>query len=203
MARIPLFPLSNALFPGGILHLKVFEIRYLELVKRCLADQQPFGVVVLLSGSEVRTPEGVEVLAPVGTLAHIEKWVQPMPALYDLRCRGGMRIQLGDCERGKYGLWTGEYQPIADDPIVLVPERWRDVAGGLGRLIAGLQQQGYDAESMPISHPYRLEEAGWVADRWCELLPLAPADKARLLALNDPLERLREVADALTIRGML
>ncbi len=203
MSRIPLFPLTNALFPDGVLRLRVFEIRYLDMIKRCLAEGQPFGVVILLAGQEVRTPDGMEVLAPVGTLAHIEHWQQPMPALYELRCRGGERFQLTGCERGRYGLWTGQAQAIAADPVEPVPETLREAVGALGRLIAGLQRQGHDDADMPVAPPYRLDEAGWVADRWCELLPLAPADKARLLALRDPVARLREVAGNLAARGLL
>ncbi|MGK4922219.1 LON peptidase substrate-binding domain-containing protein [Bordetella hinzii] len=203
MARIPLFPLTNALFPDGILRLRVFEIRYLDMIKRCLAEGRPFGVVILLAGQEVRTPDGMEVLAPVGTLAHIEQWQQPMAALYELRCRGGERFQLAGCERGRYGLWTGQAQAIAADPVEPVPEALRDAVGALGRLIAGLQRQGHDPADMPVAPPYRLDEAGWVADRWCELLPLAPADKARRLALRDPVARLREVAADLAARGLL
>ncbi len=116
MSRIPLFPLTNALFPDGVLRLRVFEIRYLDMIKRCLAEGQPFGVVILLAGQEVRTPDGMEVLAPVGTLAHIEHWQQPMPALYELRCRGGERFQLAGCERGRYGLWTGRHHSHRKEP---------------------------------------------------------------------------------------
>ncbi|OZI75066.1 LON peptidase substrate-binding domain-containing protein [Bordetella genomosp. 12] len=203
MARLPLFPLSNALFPDGVLHLRVFEIRYLDMIKRCLEDGQPFGVVILLAGQEVRKPDSLEVLAPVGTLARIEHWQQPVAALYELRCRGGERFDLADCERGRYGLWTGQTQAIAADPVVAVPDALRGAVSALGRLIAGLQQQGYGPAEMPVAAPYRLEEAAWVADRWCELLPLAAADKARLLALRDPLARLREVNGELAARGLL
>ena len=85
MALIPLFPLSRALFPGGVLHLRVFEVRYLDMVRRCIADGTGFGVVALLSARGPQ-PEGLETLAPVGTMARIESWDAPMPALLALRC---------------------------------------------------------------------------------------------------------------------
>src|SRR5690606_1549958 len=72
MDDIPLFPLGNALFPAGVLTLQVFEVRYLDIVKKCIANQSEFGVVVLLSGREIRTPEGQETLAGVGTMARID-----------------------------------------------------------------------------------------------------------------------------------
>ncbi len=79
MSLIPLFPLSNALFPAGVLHLRIFEVRYLDMIRRCIVDGSEFGVVGLLSGQEVRTPEGVEILAPVGTMARIDAWDEALP----------------------------------------------------------------------------------------------------------------------------
>src|SRR5690606_3369568 len=77
MISTPLFPLSRALYPEGILHLRIFEIRYLDMIKQCIAEQSEFGVVPLLAGNEVRTPEGKEVLADFGTMAKIEQWQAP------------------------------------------------------------------------------------------------------------------------------
>ncbi len=121
MATIPLFPLSNALFPAGVLHLRIFEVRYLDMIRRCIADGTEFGVVALLAGNEVRSPEGQEVLADVGTLARIDAWDAPMPALLQLRCVGTSRFRLVSSQLAKYGLWMGEIEPIPDDPPLPVP----------------------------------------------------------------------------------
>jgi Lon protease-like protein len=51
---LPLFPLGTVLFPGGWLPLQIFEVRYLDLMKRCERSGEPFGVVSLQSGQEVR-----------------------------------------------------------------------------------------------------------------------------------------------------
>jgi hypothetical protein len=197
MALIPLFPLSRALFPGGVLHLRVFEVRYLDMVRRCIADGTGFGVVALLSGNEVRSPEGQETLAPVGTMARIESWDAPMPALLALRCVGAGRFRLHASQLAKYGLWMGEAEAIADDPPAEVPTDLQDCADALGKLIAGWQREGVPAEHMPLAPPFRLDDCGWVADRWCELLPLPAAEQARLLALPDPVARLAAVRQAL------
>ena len=201
MRDIALFPLSNALFPAGVLHLRVFEVRYLDMVRRCQEEGEPFGVVALLAGQEVRTPEGIEVLAPVGTYARIDRCEAVTPTLLALSCTGLGRFRLGDTQRGQYGLWHGEASDIDDDPIEPVPTAFEGVADMLGALIADAQQRG--ADDLPVGAPYRLDEAGWVADRWCELLPLPIAMKARLLALTDPIARLREVRDALAEGGLL
>ncbi|CAB3928745.1 LON peptidase substrate-binding domain-containing protein [Achromobacter deleyi] len=197
MATIPLFPLSNVLFPAGVMHLRIFEVRYLDMIRRCIADGTEFGVVALLAGNEVRSPEGTETLAPVGTLARIDTWDAPMPALLQLRCVGTSRFRLVSNQLAKYGLWMGEIEPIPDDPILPVPAALQPCADALGSLVAQWQQEGVPAESMPLAPPYRLDECAWVADRWCELLPLPAAEKVRLLALTDPEVRLAAVHAAL------
>lgn len=44
MTSIPLFPLNTVLFPDGYLPLQVFEVRYLDMVKKCIASGQPFAI---------------------------------------------------------------------------------------------------------------------------------------------------------------
>ena len=63
MAELPLFPLQTVLFPDGLLELKIFEARYLDLMSRCLREQAPFGVVALRAGSEARSAAGEPVAA--------------------------------------------------------------------------------------------------------------------------------------------
>jgi len=197
MAEIPLFPLSNALFPAGVLHLRVFEVRYLDMIRRCLADGREFGVVVLLSGSEVRTPEGTETLADVGTMARIDQCDAPMPALLSLVCTGTTRFRLVSARQAQYGLWMGQAEPLPEPPAREVPRALQPSADALGQLIAGMQREGVPPASMPLAPPFRLDDCAWVADRWAELLPLAAAEKARLLGLEDPLARLQAIQDAL------
>ncbi|WP_144634108.1 LON peptidase substrate-binding domain-containing protein [Bordetella genomosp. 13] len=197
MAEIPLFPLSNALFPAGVLHLRIFEVRYLDMIRRCLADGTEFGVVVLLAGNEVRTPEGSETLATVGTMARIVQCDAPMPALLEVACAGTTRFRLVSAKRAQYGLWLGQAEPLPQPPEAEVPHDLQPSADALGQLIAGMQRDGVPAASMPLAPPFRLDECGWVADRWAELLQLRPAEKARLLGLDDPVARLRAIQDAL------
>jgi uncharacterized protein len=54
LAQLPLFPLQTVLFPGGWLPLRIFEVRYLDMIGRCHKAGAPFGVVSLSEGSEVR-----------------------------------------------------------------------------------------------------------------------------------------------------
>ena len=202
MNAIPLFPLSTTLFPAGALTLRIFEVRYLDMIKKCIADGTEFGVVTLMSGSEIRRPEGGEELATVGTMARIEEWSAPMPALLHLRCTGTSRFHLLSSAKAKYGLWMGSTLPLADDPTVPIPASLQGSANALGKVIAQLQKDRVPVSEMPFSPPFRLDESGWVADRWCELLPLGTEEKLRLLALQDPVWRLECVHKFMSDRGL-
>lgn len=203
MNAIPLFPLSTTLFPAGVLSLRVFEVRYLDMIKKCIANRAEFGVVTLISGSEVRSPERKEELGAIGTMARIDEWSAPMPALLHVRCTGGTRFRLVSSARGQYGLWMGNTLPMDDDPRVPVPQTLQASANALGKLIAKLQKDGVPAPEMPFAPPFRLDESGWVADRWCELLPLPTEEKLRLLALEDPVWRLECVHQFMSDRGLM
>lgn len=200
---LPLFPLGRALFPDGVLHLRIFEVRYLDMIKKCLDNSEPFGVVPLLEGKEVRTPQGGEILGQAGTLAKIEEWVALTPSLFQLRCTGTSRFRVQSCEQGQFGLWGGQIEILADDPVIAIPETLQPSANRLGRLIADLQKDGTPAPAMPIVPPFRLDECGWVADRWSELLPLSPHQQLQMLEQKDPLERLAQIQHGLDSQGLL
>ena len=194
---IPLFPLGAGLYPDGLLALRIFEVRYLDMVKRCLKEKTPFGVVRLEEGSEVRKPGVTERFSAVGTVAEILDADALQPALLLLRCRGVERFRVVSSEVGKYGLWTAEVETIEADAAEEIPWELQSAADKLGQVIAGLQKQGVVDEQMPILRPYRLDECGWVANRWAEMLPLGVSVKQSLLEDMRPKERLRRVLQAM------
>lgn len=202
MTTIPLFPLGTTLFPGGILPLRVFEVRYLDMVKKCLADGSTFGVVALLQGSEIRTPEGHEQLAHYGTLARIDSSMVPMPGVINLRCTGTTRFALSASELGQFGLWRGAIQDLPADPSIPIPATLQSTANHLGKLITSLQKDRVPNDEMPFARPYLMDDCGWVANRWAELLPLNVERKQTLLATDDPVQRLTEVHRFLTDSGL-
>lgn len=203
MQEIPLFPLGRALFPNGVLHLRIFEVRYLDMIRRCIEDGNEFGVVGLIEGREVRSPQGVEKLSNAGTMARIDAWHSPMPALIHLRCIGTTPFELLQSRQGKFGLWMGSALPLPIDPYVPIPVSLQPSADALGKLIANLQQEGAPPDAMPVAAPFRLTECGWVADRWGELLPLTAIQRQNLLRLRDPAQRLERVQDYLRLHGVL
>ena len=203
MPSIPLFPLKTILFPDGHLPLQVFEVRYLDLIKRCIAKGEEFGVVSLLDGSEVRVPDQHETLSACGTMARILDWSAPLPGLLQISCIGTTRFQIRSAEQLKHGLWMAEVDEVAEDMVVPVPTEQQDVANALGALIRSLQKKQISTANMSLAPPYRLDEAGWVANRWCELLRLDMEEKQRLLLQENPVLRLELVQDVLSENGLL
>jgi len=203
MASIPLFPLNTILFPDGHLPLQVFEVRYLDLIKRCIARGEEFGVVSLLEGSEVRLPDKQDTLSTAGTMARIIDWTAPLPGLLQISCIGTTRFQVRSAEQLKHGLWMAEVDQVAEDMVVPIPTEQQDVANALGALIRSLQKKQISTANMPLAPPYRLDEAGWVANRWCELLRLDLEEKQRLLLQENPVLRLELIQDVLSENGLL
>ncbi|WP_038491272.1 LON peptidase substrate-binding domain-containing protein [Janthinobacterium agaricidamnosum] len=203
MATIPLFPLNTVLFPDGYLPLQIFEVRYLNMVQKCIADGQPFGVVSLLDGTEVRKPGMHDTLAEVGTLAQIVDWSAPLAGLLQIKCSGSGRFRILSSEQLKHGLWMGQVEMLDDDKAVPIPPDQENVANALGALIRTLQEEHIPADQMPMMPPFRLDECGWVANRWCELLSLDLAQKQRLLAQQNPMLRLELIQDVLSDNGLL
>jgi Lon protease-like protein len=214
LTQLPLFPLQSVLFPGGALPLRIFEVRYLDMIGRCHRAGEPFGVVCLSEGSDTRrrapdagsgkpTGDGFahEAFFPVGTLARITRFERPQPGLMMIGCVGTQRFRVQRSEQLKHGLWVADVELIDDDRLLPVPDDLhftREALQGLVRNIAdSIEQSGEAGVEMPLLEPYRWDDCGWLANRWSELLPLAPALKQRFMALDSPVLRLELVADTL------
>ena len=197
MDELPLFPLRTVLFPDGLLELKIFEARYLDLVSRCLRAQAPFGVVALRSGGEARTSEGEPVeLYEVGTLAELVEVDAPQPGILFVRCRGGARFALRRTRQERDGLWLGEIDPVAADVEIAPSPGQEGLVRRLTDAVAALAAHG----SAPFLEPHRFDSAGWVANRWCEILDLPLDMRQRSMTLADPRTRLDVVASFLRAR---
>ena len=229
LQSLPLFPLGTVLYPGGFLPLRIFEVRYLDMIGKCHKTGAPFGVVALTEGVEVRRPAspkaesagnasgagGAAGVAPpsgdgfaneafndVGTLATIDELTVPQPGLMVIRCTGMQRFQIARREKLKHGLWVADVARVPDDQSIPIPGDLQRVASALGGVIKTLQARGVPTAQMPLQPPYRLDDCAWVANRWCELLPMPLAMKQRMMALDNPLVRLELVSDILERTGI-
>lgn len=189
--ELPLFPLQAVLFPQGHLHLKVFEARYVDLMNRCLRDQQPFGVVCLRQGPEARKDSETIELEEVGTLAWLQALDSTEPGVLKVHCTGGQRFRYRKLQQADTGLWSAHKVTLIPDDVVMKPqERFKDAMIALARAVAALDIRSpgqFPAENR------RFTELGWAANRWAELLPLPLSARQQLMALQDPAGRLEVI----------
>lgn len=201
---LPLFPLNTVLFPDGILPLRVFEARYTDMVRDCMKDNKPFGVVLIRSGSEVGIAAEPE---DVGCLAHIVDWDMQDLGVLLLRTVGGRRFRIIELRTLPDQRIEARIELIADDEHVAVDQRLRACAASLQRIIdsinaKGEAEQGADFVS-PFARPARLDDAGWVANRWSEILPIPMKARQKLLELEDASARLAVIHEFLDEHRLL
>lgn len=166
--RIFLFPLGTVLFPGGMLPLKIFEQRYLEMTKACIRDNLPFGVCLIREGREVGN---AAVPESVGCLANIEQWDMPNSSMFHLLARGGERFRIIETQVAANGLLSGDVEMLPP-PAPCAPEA--DCVELLERVVA---QVGADHFPQPL----QMDDGAWVAYRLAEMLPMPMAQKQLLL----------------------
>jgi len=176
---IALFPLNIVLFPGGPLPLRIFETRYVDMVRNCMRGDQRFGVVLIREGSEVGPAETFDV----GTMAKIIDFHQLSDGFLGLSCIGEERFRILTRSRQADGLNLAQTEWMAAEPKVAVPERHVRLAELLHSVLPQLGE-AYAGMTM------HLDDAAWVGHRLAEILPIASAEKQFCLELDDPVERL-------------
>ncbi|RAR81800.1 hypothetical protein AX018_101944 [Paracidovorax anthurii] len=203
LTSLPLFPLGTVLFPGGQLALRVFEVRYLDMVRKCRQTGAPFGVVALTDGHEVRQPGAApEQFHDVGTLAAIADLDASHPGLIALRAQGSERFRIVRRHLLPHGLWIADVEQLPPDAAIPVPEDLRKTASALEQVLARLRDRSPDDPGLAVPLAAQLDDCGWVANRWCELLPVPLDLKQQLMQLESPLLRLELVGDVLDRTGI-
>ncbi len=180
MRPLPLFPLQSVLFPGGRLALKVFEQRYIDLTKACLAHDQPFGICAIKEGREIG-----ETAVPysVGTLARIVEWDMPETGIFQLRVEGGTRFVIRRLHEEKNRLLVAEAEDIGSECAQPVPDKLRLTVEVIRRIMETLDGAYWGPER-------HFDDAAWVGYRLAEALPLKLSAKQSLLEMNDSIARL-------------
>lgn len=186
LADLPLFPLHTVLFPGGLLPLKIFEARYLDMASECLREKTPFGVCLLKSGAEVAQPDEPAVPEAVGCLAEIEQCDVEAFGMLLVHARGTRRFRLLSHRVEQDGLLVGMAEPVPDDIPLEGGEqlaRFGACAEVLERIIATIRER--DPASVPFAEPFRFDDPSWVSNRLAEVLPIALKARQKLMELTD------------------
>ncbi len=176
----PLFPLPTVLFPEGPLPLRVFEPRYLDMVGRCMREDEPFGVIRIQENNASPDTQ----LCRIGTLAIIADWFRSDGGLLGILAIGSLRFQLHATAVQPDGLRTGDIEELPPEQQVPLPPEFLSMSTALQHLIQKLDRLYQSIET-------RFDDASWVSLRLAEILPIGLEHKQHCLELEDPVERLR------------
>lgn len=180
--ELPLFPLNTVLFPDGLLPLRIFETRYVDMVGRCMRQGTAFGVVPIRSGAEVGGG-GIVETAELGTTARIVDFSKLPDGLLGITCKGEQKFRVLRLWQQPDGLNVGDVEYLPAEVTVELPVEYHHLSDLLRKVLPEL---GEPYASMPGN----FSDASWVSSRLSEILPVSGADKAGLLELNEPLARL-------------
>ncbi len=186
---LPLFPLQTVLFPDGILPLRIFETRYIDMVRECMRLDKPFGVVAIREGTETGQAAQPEA---VGCSAAIVHWDMEAGGLLMIGTRGGLRFRIRETRLLADQRLEARVDFLDADPVVAPLPGQADCASALKSITDDVDQRigRNNTQDYPFALPLRFDDAGWVANRWSEILPLSLKTKQELLELNDPAMRL-------------
>jgi len=181
--RIPLFPLHNVLFPGGVLPLRIFEPRYLEMVSTCMKEGSGFGIALILSGNEVG--EAAKTYE-VGSYARIIDWNMRDDGLLGISVQSEQRFRILSTEVRPNQLIHADVMMLEEPQAQTFPHEYSLAIDLLRDIIAKVG--GHYAEVEP-----RYDDPLWVSGRLAELLPIDLLQKQHLLQLDDSLQRLERL----------
>ena len=186
--ELPLFPLSSVLFPGGNLALRIFEPRYLDLVRRCGRTGEGFGICLLKEGGEVGVARAT---ATIGTEATIIDFAMTDEGLLAITVHGGRRFEILRTRVQPDGLVVGTVRWLHEAPPSLLRSEHHLLSLLLARVMdkAGIDHEGAGKGD--------LADAAWVGWRLAEWLPLTAADRQRRLELDDADARLQSLVERL------
>jgi Lon protease-like protein len=190
MTSLPLFPLPLVLFPEGRLPLRIFEPRYLDMVRDCMRHGTPFGVVCAFPPPD-DAPSRAGSVATLGTAARIVDFDALDDGLLGIQCVGAERFRVESRRQQRDGLWVGEVAWRPQAPAQTVPPAY----GLLARIVSHigeLPEQPFGAVTAD-----RYDNADWVGFRLAEVLPLELVERQLLLEMDTPGERLQWLLDSL------
>jgi len=199
---LPLFPLNTVIFPEGILSLKVFETRYLDMIRKCLSNKTSFGLVALYPDNHVNLSLNVDFksdypFAKIGTSFNIIEADVSCLGLINIKSIGKERFKIISAAQAKDGLWIAEVENLPTEYKMDVPDDLSSTQTHLKHIIESLGDHDISELELPIAKPFHLNDCAWVANRWCEILNMPLIQKQRMLELDSPLVRLELIQDML------
>jgi len=172
---VPIFPLQTVLYPGGLLPLRIFEVRYMDMARACLRDKSAFGICLIREGQEVGAPAVPE---KVGCLARIAECDMEELGILKVKAEGLERFRIVSTEVNRQGLIVGEIEKHGAEAPAAEAVGFPECAEFLRKVMAGIGPERF-------AEPFRFDDATWVGFRLAEILPLRGEVKQKLLELTD------------------
>jgi Lon protease-like protein len=179
--NIPIFPLNSITFPGGYMPLRIFETRYLDMVKNCVKNNTGFGIS-LSNNNE-------SGFYDVGTYCKIADWEQMTDGLLGITVRGKYRFKILSSSIQKDNLITADIESMDEPKFVDVPKELMPYSDFLKNILEQYPKFYHD------DAPKYFTESGWVGSRLAEILPMPTKDKQVILETEDYLVRLYKIKD--------
>lgn len=183
--QLPLFPLSSIVMPDGLMPLRIFERRYIDMIKDCFKNDSGFGICLIKQGKEAGD---VSEPYPLGTRVSIVDFDQGADGLLHITARGIEEFTLLTYSSNDSGLLIGEVSPRPKRAATAMDPEFELLAKKLDLILDYLDTESrYDEK--------KLDDADWVIHRLLEVLPLANEAKFELLQMDSNRERLEALAN--------
>ena len=185
--NLSVFPLNAIVCPKGRLSLRIFELRYLDMVRVCLRQEEPF-VVTLASPHKKQG----QIFYTTGTMVKIVDFGEALQnGMLNIVVEGIAQVGLSELSKQEDGLWKAEITEKNQEPYSTTPEEFDDLCLVLKALVKHPYVQELD---MDIDYE-DAREVGW---RLTELLPLGNEQKQCLYEMENSKQRLSKIADQLS-----
>lgn len=199
-AELPIFPLGTVLFPDGVLPLRIFEARYMDMIRSCLKNETQFGVCLITKGSETGKPATHEA---IGCSATVSQWDMEQLGLLNIRTIGNQRFEIIDRQIESDGLILAQVQYLNSEEDAEISEDFESCVHVLKRVVQDLVSKEENEMQRMVEPPFRYESASWVSMRLSEFLPIDVPAKHRLMTMNDPVARLLMVREFLREQSII
>ena len=182
---VPLFPLKSIVLPGGIFPLRIFERRYIDMVKSCIKDDAGFCIVLVRNDTKDKY---IDDIYNYGCYVKITDWNQLEDGLLGITVEGQSKVHILNSKLNKNNLLCGNIEKISDEREYMIPQKYLILSKFYKKIYPGIKNFiSYKNE--------RYSDASWVGFRLTECLPLDSNTKNKLIAINNGIERLERLYD--------
>lgn len=179
--NIPIFPLKSIILPGGQFPLRIFERRYLDMTRECLKNDKGFVIALTKRDSDY-----ISSVYDYASYVEIVDWSQLDGGLLGITVEGKNIVKLNNYALDESNLLKGDALEIDCGIDYLVPQKYQ--------ILSKFYKKIYPEIKAYIFHiKPKYNDANWLGFRLIECLPLELDDKADLISMQEPLDRLERI----------